>query len=308
MMRNIYIIFTLLLCFINKNLFATENKILFKVNNEIITTVDIKNEIKYLKAINNNISALSSEQLLDIAKKTLINERVKKNKILTFIEKIEIEEKFLDPIILGIASQNNLKNKDELKNYLKINNIQYSYMLNKLTINAFWNQIIIDNFSSKVIIDKKKIKENILKKKNFVKTYNLSEIVFDISSNETLQKKFESIENNIIKQGFYNTALQFSIANSSNLGGEIGWISENSLNKKLLNEINKLQENEYTKPIVIPGGFILIKLNKIKKEEKKIDLNEEIEKVVKFKTNQQLNTFSNIFLKKIKKDYTIEQL
>ena len=307
-MRNIYIIFTLLLCFINKNLFATENKILFKVNNEIITTVDIKNEIKYLKAINNNISALSSEQLLDIAKKTLINERVKKNKILTFIEKIEIEEKFLDPFILGIASQNNLKNKDELKNYLKINNIQYSYMLNKLTINAFWNQIIIDNFSSKVIIDKKKIKENILKKKNFVKTYNLSEIVFDISSNETLQKKFESIENNIIKQGFYNTALQFSIANSSNLGGEIGWISENSLNKKLLNEINKLQENEYTKPIVIPGGFILIKLNKIKKEEKKIDLNEEIEKVVKFKTNQQLNTFSNIFLKKIKKDYTIEQL
>ena len=307
-MRNIYIIFTLLLCFINKNLFATENKILFKVNNEIITTVDIKNEIKYLKAINNNISALSSEQLLDIAKKTLINERVKKNKILTFIEKIEIEEKFLDPIILGIASQNNLKNKDELKNYLKINNIQYSYMLNKLTINAFWNQIIIDNFSSKVIIDKKKIKENILKKKNFVKTYNLSEIVFDISSNETLQKKFESIENNIIKQGFYNTALQFSIANSSNLGGEIGWISENSLNKKLLNEINKLQENEYTKPIVIPGGFILIKLNKIKKEEKEIDLNEEIEKVVKFKTNQQLNTFSNIFLKKIKKDYTIEQL
>ncbi len=307
-MRNIYIIFTLLLCFINKNLFATENKILFKVNNEIITTVDIKNEIKYLKAINNNISALSSEQLLDIAKKTLINERVKKNKILTFIEKIEIEEKFLDPFILGIASQNNLKNKDELKNYLKINNIQYSYMLNKLTINAFWNQIIIDNFSSKVIIDKKKIKENILKKKNFVKTYNLSEIVFDISSNETLQKKFESIENNIIKQGFYNTALQFSIANSSNLGGEIGWISENSLNKKLLNEINKLQENEYTKPIVIPGGFILIKLNKIKKEEKEIDLNEEIEKVVKFKTNQQLNTFSNIFLKKIKKDYTIEQL
>ena len=307
-MRNIYIIFTLLLCFINKNLFATENKILFKVNNEIITTVDIKNEIKYLKAINNNISALSSEQLLDIAKKTLINESVKKNKILTFIEKIEIEEKFLDPIILGIASQNNLKNKDELKNYLKINNIQYSYMLNKLTINAFWNQIIIDNFSSKVIIDKKKIKENILKKKNFVKTYNLSEIVFDISSNETLQKKFESIENNIIKQGFYNTALQFSIANSSNLGGEIGWISENSLNKKLLNEINKLQENEYTKPIVIPGGFILIKLNKIKKEEKEIDLNEEIEKVVKFKTNQQLNTFSNIFLKKIKKDYTIEQL
>ena len=307
-MKNIFIFITLMLFFFSKNTFAKENKILFKINNKIITTVDIKNEIKYLKVINKNINNLNREQLIEVAKKSLINEKIKENKILSFVKKIEIEEKFLDPIILGIASQNNLKNKDELKNYLKINNIKYSYMLNKLTINAFWNQIIVDNFSSKVVIDKNKIKENILKKKNFVKSFNLSEIVFDINENESLKKKFNLIETNILNQGFYNTALQYSISNSSTNGGKIGWISENSLNKKILNEINKLQLNEYTAPIVIPGGFILIKLHEIKKEEKEIDLSKEIEKVVKFQTNQQLNTFSNIFLKKIMKDYTIEQL
>jgi len=307
-MKHIYILITLFFYLSTNNLVATENKILFKVNNEIITTVDIKNEIKYLKAINKNTNNLSKEQLLEIAKKSLINEKIKKNKILSFIKKIEIEEKFLDPIILGIASQNNLNNKDELKKYLEMNNIQYSYMLNKLSINAFWNQIIIDNFSSKIVIDKKKIKEKIIKKKNFVKTFNLSEIVFDINNDENLKKKFSLIKTKILNEGFYNTALQYSISNSSTNGGEIGWISENSLNKKLLNEINKLKLNEFTKPIVIPGGFIIIKLHEIKSEEKEIDLNKEIEKVVKFQTNQQLNTFSNIFLKKIMKDYTIEQL
>ncbi len=187
-MKNIFIFITLMLFFFSKNTFATENKILFKINNKIITSVDIKNEIKYLKVINKNINNLNREQLIEVAKKSLINEKIKENKILSFVKKIEIEEEFLDPMILGIASQNNLKNKDELKNYLKINNIKYSYMLNKLTINAFWNQIIVDNFSSKVVIDKNKIKENILKKKNFMKSFNLSEIVFDVNENESLKK------------------------------------------------------------------------------------------------------------------------
>ena len=141
-----------------------------------------------------------------------------------------------------------------------------------------------------------------------MKTFNLSEIVFDINTSENFQKKFNLIETNILNKGFYNTALQYSISNSSAQGGEIGWISENSLNKKLLDEINKLKLNEHTKPIVIPGGFIIIKLNEIKKEEKDIDINKEIEKVIKFQTNQQLKTYSNIFFKKIMKDYTIEQL
>ena len=307
-MKNIFILIALIIYFSTTNLFANENKILFKINNEIITTIDIKDEVKYLKATNKNIKNLTTEQILEIAKKSLITEKVKKSKILSFVEKIEIEEKFLDPYIMGIASQNNLNNKDELKNYLKTKNIKYSYMLNKLTINAFWNQIIIDNYSSKVVIKRDEIKKNILKKKNFVKLLNLSEIVFDINDNENLQKKFNLIETSILNQGFYNTALQYSISNSSTQGGEIGWISENSLNKKLLDKINKLKLNEYTKPVVIPGGFIIIKLNEVKKEEKEIDLNKEIEKVVKFQTNQQLNTYSNIFIKKIMKDYKIEQL
>ena len=64
----------------------------------------------------------------------------------------------------------------------------------------------------------------------------------------------------------------------------------------------------HTKPIVVPGGFIIIKLINIKKEEKKKDINKEIEKIIRYKTNQQLNTLSNIYLKKIIKNYQIEYL
>ena len=76
----------------------------------------------------------------------------------------------------------------------------------------------------------------------------------------------------------------------------------------LLFEINKLSPGDYTNPITIPGGFIIIRLNEIKKEKLKIDINKEIEKVIKYKTNQQLNTFSNIYLKKIMKDNEIEKI
>ena len=117
-----------------------------------------------------------------------------------------------------------------------------------------------------------------------------------------------TIKKNIEEFGFENSAVRFSIASSAAQGGKVGWISENSLNKKIAAEINKLKPGDYTNPIIIPGGFIIIKLEEIKKEKKEIDLDSEIEKVIRYKTNEQLNTFSNIYLKKIMKDNEIEQI
>ena len=59
------------------NLYAFENKILFKINNEIITTVDISEEINYLVALNKNISQLDSNTIINIAKNSIIKERLK---------------------------------------------------------------------------------------------------------------------------------------------------------------------------------------------------------------------------------------
>ena len=307
-MKKLFLFLIVILILNTTNLKAIENKILFKINNEIITSIDLKNETNYLIATNKNIKSLTNNQIIEISKNSLIREKIKKIELLRYIKKIEIEEKFLDDIIKDLYLRLNLNNKNELKNHLSKNRVKYSYMKNKLTLNILWNKLIFEKYSKKVVINKEEIKKEILKKNNFVKEFKLSEIVFEVKKKDDLEKKFLSIKENIEKFGFKNSALRFSISSSSDQGGEIGWISENSLNKKILFEINKLSPGDYTNPITIPGGFIIIKLNEIKKEKLKIDINKEIEKVIKYKTNQQLNTFSNIYLKKIMKDNEIEKI
>ena len=307
-MKKLFLFMIVILILNTTNLKAIENKILFKINNEIITSIDLKNETNYLIATNKNIKSLTNNQIIEISKNSLIREKIKKIELLRYIKKIEIEEKFLDDIIKDLYLRLNLNNKNELKNHLSKNRVKYSYMKNKLTLNILWNKLIFEKYSKKVVINKEEIKKEILKKNDFVKEFKLSEIVFEVKKKDDLEKKFLSIKENIEKFGFKNSALRFSISSSSDQGGEIGWISENSLNKKILLEINKLSPGDYTNPITIPGGFIIIKLNEIKKEKLKIDINKEIEKVIKYKTNQQLNTFSNIYLKKIMKDNEIEKI
>ena len=116
------------------------------------------------------------------------------------------------------------------------------------------------------------------------------------------------IKQEIKESGFENAALIHSISDSKSLGGDLGWIKETSINKNLNSKIQKLKVGEYTKPEVIPGGFLILKLNDIKTENIPLDIDKELEKLIKIKTNQQLNRFSNIYLNKAKKDIKIEKI
>ena len=77
--------------------------------------------------------------------------------------------------------------------------------------------------------------------------------------------------------------------------------------KRLFNELKKLKIGEHTNPILVPGGFLLLKLIDLREIKKDFDLNKEIKKIVEKKTNQQLNRFSNIYFNKVKKDTTINE-
>ena len=68
----------IILClFYNSTANALENKILFKVNNEIITSLDIFTEVKYLETINDEFKVLKKKQAFEVAKKSLIREKIK---------------------------------------------------------------------------------------------------------------------------------------------------------------------------------------------------------------------------------------
>ena len=176
-----------------------------------------------------------------------------------------------------------------------------------MTINAIWNQFIYDKYSKNIKIDYDKLKDDILKNEN-QNEYLLSEIVFNLKDNQTLNEKFEIIKTAIEKNGFENSALIYSISETSKNGGNIGWIGENSINKKILEKIKKINVDEYTDPMIIPGGYLILKLKEKKISKRNLDIDEELNKIVRSKTNEQLNQFSNIFLSKLKKDVIINEL
>ncbi len=305
MNRKISAILIIFFISINTSL-AYENKILFKVNNEIITSVDILNEINYLNSLNDNLKNLKKEKIFQIAKGSLIREKIKEITLLKIFEEIKLNEEDYNRSILNNYSYLNINNIDELNQYLKKFNLTIQKIKKKISINALWNQIIYDRFSKNVKIDIKKLKNEILKD-NKQTEFLLSELIFNLEINESLEKKFELISKSILDDGFENSALAYSISDSSTNGGNLGWVKESSINEKIKNEVSKLKINEHTSPITIPGGFLVLKLNEIKKTEKEIDLDKELQTIIRIKTNDQLNQFSNIFLNKVKKDIVISE-
>ena len=291
------------------NAISIENKIEFKVNNEIITSIDIIKELNFLAALNPKILELDKNQIFEISKNSIIKEKIKTLEILKFKNKIMIDDNYLSKLVRESYMKINLNSENEFLDYLSKYNLDLKDFKKKITIEALWNQLIYSKFKSKVNIDIDKIKSEVVNNKNNkVTLFNLSEIIFNIDQNQTLEKKFEQIKNDIDLNGFENAAVIHSISDTGSTGGKLGWINQNSINQKLNEKIKNLNVGEFTKPIVIPGGFLIIKLEDVKEQDKEINLEEEIQKLITLKTNQRLNQFSTIYYNKIKKDIKIEKL
>ena len=266
------IIFYFIISIINAQ--SIENRILYKINSEIITTVDVFNEIKYLKALNPQTKSLKDRDLLEIAKNSIIKEKVKKLEVLKNYQKIQIEEDYLNEVIKSSYNKININSYEELVNHLKKFNVSAENIKEKISIEILWNQLIFKQFSSKISIDKEKIKSEIENNnlKQEVRSFQLSEILYNVNNNSEFKSKTKEIISSIDEIGFENTALKFSISETSNLGGELGWVKENSINKNILSFINDLNVNDYTKPILTPSGFLILKINDIKIEKMKVNI------------------------------------
>ena len=286
---------------------ANENKILLKVNNELITTIDILNEINYLKSINKNINNLENRKIIEIARNSLIKDKIKKIALKSIVKKMEISDDDFKRILISNYSNTGFTKIDEIFKHLEEHKVKPELIRDKMTVNAIWSQFIYNKYSKNIKIDTNKLRQNIQRNENQTE-YLLSEIVFDLEKKQTIDEKFNIIKNAIEKNGFENTALVYSISETSTSGGNIGWVSENSVNKKILKKITEININNFTKPLVIPGGYLILKVNEKRITEKNIKLEDELKKIIEIKTNEQLNQFSNLFLNKVKKDIIINEL
>jgi len=285
-----------------------ENKILFKVENQIITSLDVNNEYKYLVALNPNLKKADEKDIIKLSRKSILKEKIKNIEIKRNLENPKVPEKFLEQILMNIYTKIGLSNLNDFKKYLIINEVDFENVKKKLEIEALWNELIIFKFSSKVKIDKKKLKDEIIKNNSFLKSYLMSEISFEVSNIKNLENKFLEISNVINNKGFDFAALQYSSSPTSNLGGKLDWINENSLNDTIKEAIIDLKINDFTKPIAVPGGFLILQINDMKNIKIDIDIDNELEKLINFEKNNQLSQYSKIYFNKVKKDLKISEL
>ena len=285
---------------------SIENKIILKINNSILTNVDVINEANYLQALNPNLQNLEKNKILEIAKNSLIREKIKEIEILK-ASSTGVNSEYLENLIKSIYTSIGFKNKNEFIKHIKKFNVNMQIIEKKLSNETLWNQLIYNKFFSKIKIDKEKIKKDISSINKKSKSYFLNEIVYSADNNDETKILFEKIKESILKNWFENTAAIYSIAETSKTGGNLGWVSENTINKNILKYISKLKIGEFTSPILIPGGFLILKVKDIKEIEKKIDIEKELNLRIRSMQNQQLNQYSNIYFKKIKKNILIDE-
>jgi peptidyl-prolyl cis-trans isomerase SurA len=299
-----YLIF--LIFFFTSSASSIENKIILKINNSIITNVDVINEANYLQALNPNLQNLEKNKILEIAKNSLIREKIKEIEILKTSTR-SINSDYLESLIKSIYTNIGFKNKNDFVEHIKKFNINIQTIEKKISDETLWNQLIYNKFFSKVKIDKEKIKKEINLVNRKSKSYLLNEIVYSVDNNDEKKILFEKIKESIAQNGFENAAAIYSIAETSKTGGNLGWVNENTINKDILKYISKLKIGEFTNPILIPSGFLILRVKDIKEIEKKIDIEKELNLRIRSMQNQQLNQYSNIYFKKIKKNILIDE-
>ena len=303
----IYLLVTFLCLIFNKAL-SIETNIIYQIQNEIITNVDIKNEFKYLLALNNKLKKLEKEKILNISSESAIREKIKKIEILKNFKEIKIGNEYLNLLLKNTYSRLNLQSLEEFKRYLKNYDLNLKDVEKKITIDALWNELIIQKYASQITINENQIKNKISKNNNFLtEEYKLSEIVFEIKSKEDLQKKYDEIIKNIAEIGFENSASIYSASQSAKIGGDIGWINENSLNSKIKENIKYLQIGEISNPIVLSTGILLLKVVDRKSSNIEINLEAEFKKAISYERNRQLNQYSKIHYNKIKKNLNFDE-
>ena len=298
----------LIIIFVQNYLFAIENvKIILKINDEIITNIDVQKEYNYLIALNNDFKEVNKEKALLIAKESIIKEKIKKKEIEKYYD-LEEESDYLENVIENFYKTLGLNNKKEFKKYIEKYGLTYREIKQKIRIETLWNQLIYTKYNEQVKIDLEKLKKIILKQKENQILYLLSEILFRSEANEDVNKKYELIKKSIESVGFKNSANIYSIANTSKVGGKIGWVNENQLSKKIVKELEKLKINEYSKPINLTEGYLILKVKNIKKiKNNNLDIDKELKKLENYERDKQLNKMSNIFFSKIKNNTIINE-
>ena len=292
---------------------SSEIKILYKINDSIITNHDVLEEINYLVSLNKNLSQLNNEQLSSNAERSLIREMIKRDEIKKFYEvnyNEALKSEKIDIIIKNFRENLGFDTSQKFENYLKSKDIDLNNLKKKFIIEQLWNQLIFAKYRNFIKIDSNKIDielEKLIKNNLEILSFNLSEIIFLEKNKDAIEKKTQEINTSIKKIGFKDSAVIHSISESSKLGGEIGWINENQMPKKIFFAIKDLKIGDFSEPIITSGGIIILKINNKKKVSSQINKKKEMDRLISFERDRILNEYSIIYYKEVENKAYVEK-
>ena len=299
-----------LICFliINNDNFcsaALKNKILIKIENEIISSYELKNKINTIIVLSDKeINQVNINSLKKAAINQLINTKMKKIELSKYNIQIDYNNinNYLNNVSFG--------NVQAFKEKFIENNLDYNLYIEEVKIQLSWQKLIYSLYQEKVKLDDKDINtdlERIISKKISTKDFNLSEIDIILDQNEDFKTKIIEINKNIRDQGFEKTAKQFSSSYSASSGGSLGWLNENSLSNKIFNIISKLKKGQVSEPIISTNSIMFLKLNDVRiKKAGELNTEEIKNDIIKQKKNELFSLYSNSHLSKIKNNLKVE--
>ncbi len=278
------------------------------INDVIITNHDIKKESEYLKKLNPDLSSLEEQKIFNIAKNSLIEETIKKKEIVKLFD-LKKNDEVIEEIIKDFYTKLNFQNKEEfILSLQKEDGYQMNEIRQKLKIEMLWNKLIYMKYKNQVKIDKDSLIKRIENFKSENKTeYLIYEIVFRKKQDQKIEDLIKEIKSSISEIGFKNAANIFSISQTSKFGGKVGWIDVNSFSELIQNKLKETTEGNISDTIQIGNNYLILKVEKIRNEELKIDKETELNKLINFETNRQLNQFSKIYFDKSKINYSINE-
>ncbi len=304
-------IFIFIFLFLSNKAVSTKVEIISKVGQEVITNIDIVQEIKYLKFLNPNLDNLNNQEaLILLGKKSIIREIIKKKELINYIDYKKKYPEVVKQIEIDLIKKKNLNDKNELNKLILKRELKYNELIQKLKIEALWNELIFQKYIKNIRIDEMKLKKIVKKFKDeysFSYDYNLSEILFEIEKDQTLDNKLKAIKKSIKEIGFDNTANIYSVSDSSKFGGKVGWVNETQISEVIGSNIKDLNINEISKVLKSPMGYLILKVNDKKKINEPFDEKKYFDMLKSSETNRQLNQFSLVLFKRLRQNTFVNE-
>jgi len=303
------IIFLILISsiFIEKGNTEINDALYMTVANRPITQSDIVNEIKILLILNNEIySEDKRDKLQEIAVQTIIKRNIKQM-ALDRNNFFKFNKKDLEKELINFATNLNT-DLDTLKNVFASNELDFSIVENQVKVELSWNSLIFQLYKDRISINPDEIDEQLkLFQKKEITEYLISEILIKKAKDENkLEIEIEELKNKIKIEGFESVAISLSISDSASRGGNLGWIKENLISKKLLSIIANTPLGNISEPILLPRGILIFKVRNKRKIEKNINIEETKNELVNSEKTKILNMHSSAHYNNIRSSVSVK--